>query len=237
MPEINHKAQPPVPPVSALAGEARKAAEAASGSGVDPNTVAPPPLTAKNLAEVIAASMTPEQLEEQVERVLLKKRKEALEAAKPKEPDWSKVTDRDIANMELHIPVIEHEVPDYMNIKLKDSEYEVVWVNRDQRRYGQLLAEGYEPLRKEHVDPNFKLPLKFASDGDYIYQDVIAMRVHKRILYSKRRLALQRSQNQLRRKGADDRIKAKLAEMIEGDPALTLAFQRQGFGFYDTDVV
>jgi hypothetical protein len=85
-----------------------------------------------------------------------------------------------------------------MNMKLKDTEYEVVWASKDQRRLGQLCAEGYEFLKPEHVATDFKLPLLFDSEGMYRYQDVIAMRVHKRILYGKRRKGLAISQAQLR---------------------------------------
>jgi hypothetical protein len=96
-----------------------------------------------------------------------------------------------------------------MNMKLKDTEYEVVWASRDQRRLGQLLAEGYELLKEEHVAPDFKAPLAFGSDGQYVYVDVIAMRVHKRILYGKRRRALQVSLNQLLNRNRPPRVRIK----------------------------
>jgi|SRR5271157_779166 len=152
--------------------------------------------------QIVEAAIDPKisatELEKAVAAVLAKNRHAAVEAAKPKEPDWSKLTEQDAYNTALYIPVIEHELPDYMNMKLKDTEYEVVWASRDQRRIGQLQAEGYEFLKPEHVSPNFKLPLLFDSEGLYRYQDVVAMRVHKRILYSKRRKGLEVSQRQLR---------------------------------------
>lgn len=202
MPEINHKA--PLPGAEA---------------------------TAKNLASAIASTgVTADALETQIEAILKKRKAEAIEAARPKEPDWSKTTEQDAYNPAVYIPVIEHDIPDYMNIKLKDQEYEVVWASRDQRRLGQLLAEGYEFLQPEHIAPDFKTPLAFDSEKQYIYQDVIAMRVHKRILYGKRRRALEISKQQLRNKNKipQQRIKGTY-ELAPDVPDL-----EPGFSLYET---
>jgi hypothetical protein len=138
---------------------------------------------AKELAGVVSNPATSaKDLEDAIQRVLAKNRKDHVEAAQPKEPNWATMTEREAY---------------YMNIKLKDPEYEVVWASQDQRRIGQLMAEGYEYLRPEHVHPDFKLPLVFDSDKLYRYVDVIALRVHKRILYGKRRAGLELSQRQL----------------------------------------
>ena len=153
---------------------------------------------AKELAGVVSNPATSaKDLEDAIQRVLAKNRKAHVEAAQPKEPNWATMTEREAYKASTYIPVIEHEVPDYMNIKLRDPEYEVVWASQDQRRIGQLMAEGYEYLKPEHVHPDFKLPLVFDSDKLYRYVDVIALRVHKRILYGKRRAGLELSQRQL----------------------------------------
>ncbi len=110
------------------------------------------------------------------------------------------MTEQQAMNPATYIPVIEHDIPDYMNIKLKDTEYEPVWASRDQRRLGQLLAKGYEFITPEMMADNFKVPLLFDSERHYVYSDVIAMRVHKRILYGKRRKAAEISLKQLKNK-------------------------------------
>src|SRR6266567_4019566 len=133
----------------------------------------------------------------------------AVEAAKPKEPNWGTLTEQQAMSQDMYIPVIEHEIPDYMNMKLKDPEYECVWASRDQRRIGQLMAQGYELLKKDHIHPDFPVPLRFDSEGLYIYVDVVAMRVHKRILYGKRRKALQVSLNQLTNRNKPPRVRLK----------------------------
>jgi hypothetical protein len=190
MPEITHKDQPsilatPTPTVAAQVAKQPMAAAAQT--------------TAKDIAEtIVAKGVITEELEAQIAAILDKRKAARVDAAKPKEPNWATLTELESYNPDVFIPVIEHDMPDYMNIKLKDTEYEPVWASRDQRRLGQLLAEGYEVLKPEHMAVNFKLPLKFESDGSYVYQDVIALRVHKRILFGKRRKALEISQKQLK---------------------------------------
>jgi hypothetical protein len=153
---------------------------------------------AAQVAQAIAdPKLNNTELEEQIKKVLSNIKKERAEAAAPKEPDWKNLKEQDAYDTRINIPVIDHEIPDYMNMKLKDTEYEIVWASTDQRRLGQLLAEGYEFLKPEHVEPTFKVPLLFDSEERYTYQDVVCMRVHKRILYGKRRRGLELSKRQL----------------------------------------
>jgi len=153
---------------------------------------------AKTVAPALAA-VAASDLEAAVAATLKKLHAAKVEAAQPKEPDWANLTEQDAYKANVYIPIIEHDVPDYMNMKLKDTEYEVVWASKDSRRIGQLLAEGYEYLKKEHVHPSFKIPLPFGSDGHYEYVDVVCLRVHKRILYGKRRRGYEVTQQQLGR--------------------------------------
>jgi hypothetical protein len=177
------------------------AVEKPTAQAPDPNPVTPaqPVTPTRSVAEsILKAGVTVEALENEIDRILEERKKARAEASKPKEPDWTKISEQDAYRQDIYIPVIEHDVPDYMNLKLRDQAYEVVWASKDQRRLGQLLAEGYEYIKPEHIDPHFKLPLRFDSENLYIYVDVIAMRVHKRILYGKRRKALDISQRQLK---------------------------------------
>ena len=163
---------------------------------------------AKSVAGVLNnPSLSTDQLEEAIKAVLEKQQKAKVEAAKPREPDWANVSEQDAYKRDFYVPVIEHELPSYMDIKLADPQYEVVWSSCDQRRIGQLQAMGYELLKKEHIKSDFKLPLLFNSEGLYKYVDVVAMRVHKKILYGKRRQALQVSLNQLSNRNRPPRVR------------------------------
>ena len=202
-------------------------------AGPDTNPVAP--VTPEgNLSEAIKASgIDPTVLEAELDRILKEKVEARKRAFDPKEPDYSSLKEEDYYNPDFYIPVITHDIPDYMHVKLKDTSYVPVWASLDQRRIGQLLAEGYEPLRKEHVAPGFALPLKFNSEGMYIYQDVVCLRVHKRIKVAKLRKIQEVSTGQLKKAGADARIKSKLVDAVLGDPYLESAFLSKGLGFYE----
>jgi hypothetical protein len=167
-------------------------------------------------------------LEAAVNAALAKAAAKRKEDAKPKEPDWATLTEAEAMSAATYIPVIEHDIPDYMNMKLKDAEYMCVWASTDQRRIGQLQAEGYEFLKKEHIHPDFKVPLLFDSEGLYTYADVVCMRVHKRIVYGKRKKALQVSLNQLANRNRPPRVKQ------EGTFELTPGTTPEVGSFYET---
>lgn len=200
----------------------------------DPNpvTVAPATPAASVAASMLKAGVTVEALESEIDRILEERKKKRAEANKPQEPDWINLSEQDAYRQDLYIPVIEHDVPDYMNMKLKDQAYEVVWASKDQRRLGQLKAEGYEMLTIDHVDPHFKLPLLFNSEGFYEYVDVIAMRVHKRILYGKRRRALDISHRQLKNTNRiPQQRRPGSYDLSSDEPILD-----PGFSLYDTGI-
>ena len=195
-----------------------------------------PPAPANIASTLSAAGVDSATLEDIIKRVLDKRKEERIEEFIPKEPDYKALSEKDIFAPGIYIPVIEHDIPDYMNVTLKDEEYIPIWVNRDQRQLGAKLAEGFEFLRKEHLPDGYQPPLKFDSEGNYIYQDVICMRVHKRIRFAKIRKFYEMSRNQLKPAQAQENAKSKLMEnVILGDPALDQAFASGAYKFYHTD--
>lgn len=181
--------------------------------------------TVSKIAHTIASEgIKSEDLEAKILEVLSKKKAERAQAEQPKEPDWAALTEADAYKPDVYIPVIDHDVPDYMNMKLKDQEYVCVWANKDRRRMGALLAEGYEVLKKEHVHPDFQVPLMWSSEGTYEYADTICMRVHKRIILSKRRKAFEISMKQLATVNKPPRSRFTPEDEIQLDP---------GMGFYE----
>ena len=188
--------------------------------------------TGKQTSETPILTNAAEDLEAVVRRIL----EENHQAKKPpQEPNWATITEAEALNPEssIYIPVIEHEVPSYLDVKLADPEYVVVWVNRDQRRVSEKLAMGYEFLKPEHVSKTFTLPLKFDSEKMYTYADVVAMRVHKRIKLGKERKYINMSTGQL--KGAVSRQRAinKLeSDVIANDSNLDRAFNKGELSFF-----
>ena len=196
-------------------------------------SAAPTP-KAGEAAVAAAMGISPEDLEAEILRILGARAKPT--GPKPPEIDWANLTEEQATdlNIALNIPIIEHEVPAYMDVKLKDPLYVTVWVNRDQRRMGEVLAQGYEPIKAEHIAGDFKTPLRFDSEGLYTYMDVIAMRVHKKILFAKRRAVVEKSFYQLKalRTLSEQKVKNKVDDE---DPLLGNAFRSGRMGFYSTD--
>ena len=180
------------------------------------------PVATKIAEALVAEKVKPSDLETKILEVLQKRKAERLEAAKPKEPDWATLTEADAYKPDVYIPMYDHDVPDYLNMKLKDQEYMCVWANKDQRRLGALLAEGYELLKPEHVSPEFRVPLRWSSEGTYEYADTICVRVHKRILLAKRRKALEISQKQLKITNRPPRSRFTPESDVELEPGLNL---------------
>lgn len=193
--------------------------------------------TRANVASSLASlGVSPDTLEDVIKKILDQRKEAAIQQLSPKEPDYKTLKEEDIINPAIYIPVIEHDLPEYLHVELKDDEYVAVWVNRDQRQLGAKQAEGFEPLKKEHIHPSFITPLKFDSEGLYVYQDVVCMRVHKRIRFAKLRKYYEISKNQLKPAQAQENAKSTLMEkVILGDPALDQAFASGAYKFYNTE--
>ena len=197
---------------------------------------APKTTAASVAAKLSEAGVDSETLEDVIKRILDKRKAEKIKEFIPQEPDYSTLSERDAFRQDIYIPVIEHDIPEYMNVELKDKEYLPIWVNRDQRQLGAKMAEGFELLKREHLPDGYNPPLKFDSEGLYVYQDVVCMRVHKRIRFAKIRKFYEISKNQLRPAQAQENAKSTLMEkVILGDPALDQAFASGAYKFYHTD--
>jgi len=222
---------------SAEVAERIKIAQQTAQQQVDAGAIAGAKQTLEETGKQVA-TLSGEDLEKEINRILgikaQKDRDAKIAAAKPPEPDWATLDEVQATNLNLpfNVEVIEHEVPAYMDIRLKDPEYVAVWANRDQRRLGELFAQGYEILKSEHIDSDFKLPLRFDSENCYTYMDVIALRVHKRILFAKRRRVVEKSVYQLRALQAVAKSKVQ-DKMDTEDPLLGNAFRSGRMGFYD----
>lgn len=109
----------------------------------------------------------------------------AAHAAATKKPDidWTKITEKDITNLDLDIPVIEQEKPSYMDIHLHDKMYVARWIHRMPARLGVCLSEGYSHIKKEDWDERYPRALQFDESGNYSHGDVIALKILKSRYY------------------------------------------------------
>lgn len=179
---------------------------------------------------------SPEKIMELLQRV------QALETAKVPEVkaaaappevkiDWSKVSERDVADLNFPIPVIEHELPEYMTIWLKDNSYIAKWCHTTQRRVGTLLAQGYEFIKSEDWDTNYPQILKFDAEGHLTFDDVVAVRIHKSRYYGKIKRERDKSM-QIRGVAGYDKVKGIVNNSISNTPGMESAINRGALSFY-----
>ena len=142
-----------------------------------------PVQTATPAADIMAQLGDLLKLKEELETA--KKVQAAVKATAPakKEIDWSTIAEKDIINMSVDIPVIDQEVPAYMDVHLLDKSYVARWVNKMPERLGVCLASGYSYVTKEDMDPLFPIVLNFDTEHHYSCGDVVCLRIPKSRYY------------------------------------------------------
>lgn len=200
-------------------------------------------VVAKTSSEAPAPAPTEVPTAAQITNLLLKMAKleakvEAKEVApvpqqalKSTEIDWSKVNEDSVADLDFPIPVIEHEMPDYMTIHLKDNNYVAKWIHQLPSHLGTMLASGYEWITESDWDPNFPKVLGFNSEGHLTYEDVVGLKVHKSRYLGKLRRDFLKS-TQIRGVAGMNKVKGLINNQIQNDPRLESAINRGAMSFY-----
>ena len=149
--------------------------------------------------------------------------------------DWTKITEQQVADLSFPIPVIEHEIPEYMTVYLRDQNYIAKWSHTSQRRLGMLLAEGYDYVKKEDWDENYPHILEFNAEGKLIYDDVVALKIHKSKYFGKvRRETLKATQ--LKNVAGYSKVKGTINNSISNISGMESAVKRGAMTFYDESV-
>lgn len=211
-----------------------------------------PPLTSTvgTKAEVKAAA-TPALSSDDMMKIVLELKARLDEKSKPekakREPvaiDYSKLTEKDIYNMNIPIEVVDQQMPDEMNIKLRDSNYVPRWINKQFKRIAVMLRMGWTYVTKEDFSEEEGPILPFDENGHYSCHDVVAVKIPKARLYPVLRrnylmAATLKDKNLARasvKKMWDTGIKRggeELDPRIAIDPALQAAIELGGVEAYD----
>lgn len=161
--------------------DALKAAQPNVQSAV--GTTQPEPVKATGLDPNLAKLMA-EMLELKA-KVLAGETKAAQKVVEAKAPviDWTKITEKDIINLSIDIPVIEQDTPEYMNVHLLDRNYIARWIHILPQRLGVCLAGGYTYVKHEDMDPRYPVFLNFDTSGNYSAGDVVCLKILKSRYY------------------------------------------------------
>jgi hypothetical protein len=191
-----------------------------------PKVVAPEETKAPSGAELVELLQKVARLEAKVEA-----KPAAQTESKPVEIDWSKVSESAVSDLNFPIPVIEHELPDYMTVHLSDNNYVAKWIHKMESHLGTMLASGYEFITPEDWDLNYPQVLKFNSEGHLTFEDVVACKVHKSRYFGKLRREQLKSM-QIRGVAGYDKVKGALNNAVANIPGMESAINRGAMSFY-----
>jgi hypothetical protein len=159
----------------------------------------------------------------------------ALNNADARAIDWSKVTEKDIFEMDFPLEVIEQEVPEYMNVYLKDNNMVARWCHKSERHLGTRIAQGYDFVKESDWDENKPQILKFNSEGHLTCEDVVAMKISKMRYYSSLK-RVQLKSTQLKNVNNFNKVKGALNQSMSNIRGMENAVNRGAMTFYDESV-
>lgn len=93
--------------------------------------------------------------------------------------DFTKISEDSIFDFNVPIEAIEHGVPDYLTIQLKDKNYHPRWIHKTPRRLGEMKALGYTYVEGEDIENFESLKETRDENGLFRYDDVVAMKIPK----------------------------------------------------------
>lgn len=134
---------------------------------------------------------------------------------KPVQLDFSKLTEDDVYDLNVPVPVIDHGVPDYLNVELRDKNYAARWVHKTPRRLGPMKAMGWTPVGVEDIENIEMLKDTLDESGFFRYDDVILMKIPKQKLFGLLRRNYERTRNQV----SSAKLKAGVTEALMKTPA------------------
>lgn len=137
---------------------------------------------------------------------------------KPIEIDWTKITEKDAYDLSIPIQAISFEVPSYMDVSLRDKNWEARWVNVNPARQGPMRLVGFIPVKEEDLDKPLALSIHKDAEGHYKYIDVILMRVHKSRLMAAYKNNFLRSTLLTNPNKIHEINKAKFGEFVQNAP-------------------
>ena len=97
--------------------------------------------------------------------------------------DWTKIAEKDIFELDMPVELVDHTMPDYMNVVAKDSSMALRWVHKMPRRLGPVKAMGFQFAHKEDIEGELNVAIEENADGRLQSDDVILMMIPKRIYF------------------------------------------------------
>jgi hypothetical protein len=132
--------------------------------------------------------------------------------------DYSKLDEKDIFNLDIPIEVIDHDMPDYVKVELKDTSYVARWVNKNPRRLGPMKARGWDFVKPEDLATKLKIDLNVDENNQFRFDDVILMKCEKARYFGMLRANHERALLQVNAKEAHKVAKTRVQNDLATTP-------------------
>lgn len=107
--------------------------------------------------------------------------------------DFSKLTMDAVYDLSIPIVAKAFMSADVLAIKLRDTNYEPRWVNKNPQRLGDMIGKGFTYIEPKDLINGEGIKTGLDAEGHYCFNDVVAMKIDKATYYSALRAAHQRA--------------------------------------------
>jgi len=107
--------------------------------------------------------------------------------------DFSKLTMDDVYDLSVPIEAKAFMDADVLAIKLRDSNYEARWVNKNPQNLGDKIGKGFTYIEPNDLVSADAIQTSLDADGHYCFNDVVAMKIDKATYYRALRAAHERA--------------------------------------------
>lgn len=123
----------------------------------------------------------------------------------------------DAYNLDVAIAAKGMSSPDFLKVTLKDSNYIARWCNRNPIRMSQLAGQGFRFVKADEVLNLSSLEMFRDSQDNFVYADLVAMKVPKNVYYAGLRRAYLKSLHATNNKKAAEAGAAFAASRLQGE--------------------
>jgi hypothetical protein len=103
--------------------------------------------------------------------------------------DFSKMTLDSVYDLSVPIEAKPFMSADVLAIKLKDTNYEARWVNKNSQNLGDKIAKGFTYIVSQDLVSSDGIQTGKDASGHYSFNDVVAMKIDKATYYAALRAA------------------------------------------------
>jgi hypothetical protein len=103
--------------------------------------------------------------------------------------DFSKMSLSDVYDLSIPIEAKPFMSADVLTIKLKDTNYEARWVNKNPQRLGEMIGKGFTFITDTDLVEADGVQTGKDAEGHYSFNDVVAMKIDKATYFAALRAA------------------------------------------------